>query len=507
MKTTCKTPATLFAASAAVMLLCQPASAAFDLDNGNAPIQLIIPNVIPVIFRTVSPGDAPLVLRTTTLITNSWFDAVAPYDETAVGVYSRLGNRPPGEHTDRNRNIACLYSSHEVLLSLYPELRADWDAMLASAGLDPADDSTDATSAIGIGNAAGKALVAAREQDGMNQLGDLTPAPLRRAGRSTRFPQSNTPGVVPRDYNLLPYADYTGYKPVNTAYELNDPGRWQPAIKTKNFGIFTVQQFVTPQWARTRTFSGIDPTSIRVGPPVKSNPRDLAAYKAQADEVLAASAAMTDEQKMIAELFDNKITSLGFSALFASTVSGLSLEDFIRYDFLTNIAAFDTGVVVWQEKTRYDAVRPFSAIAHIYGANKVTAWGGPFQGTVNDIPANEWTSYLSVADHPEYPSGSSSFCAAHAEVSRRFFGTDTLNWSFPVAQGTSVIEPGFTPQAEITLTFPTWTDFAYRCGMSRFWGGVHFKDSIPAGAEIGNRVADKVWSFYGSLLDGSAPAL
>ena len=36
----------------------------------------------------------------------------------------------------------------------------------------------------------------------------------------------------------------------------------------------------------------------------------------------------------------------------------------------------------------------------------LTAWGGPYNGTVNDIPASEWTSYLPVANHPEYPSAS-----------------------------------------------------------------------------------------------------
>ena len=36
----------------------------------------------------------------------------------------------------------------------------------------------------------------------------------------------------------------------------------------------------------------------------------------------------------------------------------------------------------------------------------LAAWGGPYNGTVNDIPASEWTSYLPVANHPEYPSAS-----------------------------------------------------------------------------------------------------
>ena len=37
--------------------------------------------------------------------------------------------------------------------------------------------------------------------------------------------------------------------------------------------------------------------------------------------MLAASASLTDRQKMTAEFFDNKIASLGFSAFFPSGVS------------------------------------------------------------------------------------------------------------------------------------------------------------------------------------------
>ena len=90
------------------------------MTTGSAPKEVVIPQLIPVIFSTVNPNDATLVLRTTTIVINSWFDAIAPYGEHNVGVYSRLGRRPATERTDENRNIAILYASHEVLNSLYP---------------------------------------------------------------------------------------------------------------------------------------------------------------------------------------------------------------------------------------------------------------------------------------------------------------------------------------------------------------------------------------------------
>ena len=156
--------------------------------------------------------------------------------------------------------------------------------------------------------------------------------------------------------------------------------------------------------------------------------------------MLAASAALTDAQKAMAELFDNKVRSLGFSALFIAQSRGFTLDQFVHYDFLVNMAAFDGGIASWNEKFRHDAVRPFSAIRYLYGDRRVTAWGGPGKGTVQ-IRASEWRSYLNTANHPEYPSGSACFCAAHSQASRRFLGSDAFGFTVTVPKGSSSIEP------------------------------------------------------------------
>ena len=90
-------------------------------------------------------------------------------------------------------------------------------------------------------------------------------------------------------------------------------------------------------------------------------------YRQQADVVLEVSANLTDEQKLMAEFFDDKIFSLGFSTIHAIASRNGSLMDFVHMDYLHNLAAVDAGIAVWQEKARWDAVRPFSAIRHLYG--------------------------------------------------------------------------------------------------------------------------------------------
>lgn len=455
----------------------------FDVNTGIAPLELIIPNVVPQIFATTSPFamDATIVLRITTLITNAWFDAIAPYHPSAVGVYSSIDRQPAVESTLTNKNIATLYASFRVLLSVLPESTSEWRGILLSAGLNPDDDQQNSSGPIGIGNLAGAAVVAARENDGMNQLG-------------------NEGGGL---YNRRRYADYTGYEPENTAYHLKKAGRWQPDILTAGAGIFQVQQHVTPQMALTDSYTGLNPSDYPTPRP-KASQTGAPAYKQQVDEVLAASAAMTDHQKMTAELYDNKLLSLGFVALHVFGSRGLSFDQFVQYDFLVNLAAFDTAIVIWNEKLRWDAVRPFSAVTNVYGDSPITAWGGPGQGTVNDLPASQWRPYLQTADHSEYPSGSAAFCAAHAQASRRFLGDDILNWTVPYAQGSSRIEPGHTPSSDIALHWNTWTEFETDCGLSRFWGGVHFLPSIDVARPIGHAVGDLAYDFVNAHINGNA---
>lgn len=480
---------------------------AFDFDNGNAPIEIVIPTVVPTIFASVSgPGDASLILRWTSEFTVSWFDAIAPYEQKQVGVYSSLGRRPAGESTtNANKNVAILYASYHVMNSLFPAQKSAWQSMLSGVGLDPNNTSTDLSTPIGIGNVAGANVVAFREHDGMNQLGDENG----------------------RKYHRHAYEDYLGYEPVNTAYDLFNPSRWQPNFATNESGIFKIQQFVTPQWSVTAPYAVKSYDNFVAPPPTasilpgcdkhahgldgdddahrcgKKSGKAYQAYKAQADQVLATQANLTDLQKVTAEFFNDKIRSLGFSDVFIWQSRGLSLSQFVQYDFLENIAAFDGGIAVWREKLHYDAVRPFSAIHWIYGDNPVSAWGGPGKGTVNDMPGREWTSYLSTADHAEYPSGSACFCAAHAQAARRFLGSESFGWNIPVPAGSSVIEPGTTPAADVVMSFPTWTDFETICGQSRNWGGVHFQAAIQAGHDLCKPIGDIAYDFVENHINGT----
>jgi len=469
------------AASAATPTTTTAAEPPFDFDRGNAAESVLGPYAGPAILATIAPSDATLIIRFANLLEISWFDAIAPYHPTAVGVYSQLPRRPRAEAaTNRNKNIAILYASFRVFNSLMPQFAQTWREMLQSVGLDPADNSTDPSTPVGIGNLAGRGVVTARERDGMNQLGD-------HGGRV---------------YHRQPYSDYTGYRPRNTAYELVDASHWQPNIVTKGNGVFQVQQFVTPQLQYVDAYSYADVKEFRLPAPTASNHRNKAAYKAQVDGILATSAGLTDEQKMKCEFFDDKFASLGLAVGAAIQNAGLGLDAWVHLHAAVETATFDAAIAAWYNKNIYDSVRPFTAIRHVYQGQKVTAWGGPGKGTVSNLPAEQWRGYLPVVDHPEYPSGSTALCAAEVQAARRFLGTDQVHFRFERAAGSSVIEPGVTPRQDLVLSWDTWTDWMHDCGMSRYWGGVHFLPAIQGSWDIGRRIGDRAFEFVQRQING-----
>ncbi|HEV2377047.1 MAG TPA: hypothetical protein VGS19_33405 [Streptosporangiaceae bacterium] len=469
-------------------------AAKFNFDTGNFIRDLLANQDPRGTLDVIDPMDAAMVMWTSHMIQTSWFDATAPYHPTAVGVYTQIPRRPPSEYvTNRTRNIAALYAMHQTINGVIPE-RTTFVELLIALGLDPNDNSTDLTTPIGIGNVAGMGVVKLAQQDGMNML-----------------------GFEGRKYNPRPFFDYTGYRPVNTAYELLDPTRWQPQFEpnhralgplttgTGEKGIWEVQQHVTPQLRLTKALTYTNPDQFQLAPNDFTNHVGVA-YKQSVDGILAASAGLTDEQKVMAELFDNK--ELGLSAAVFSIANAhdqeLGLDGWVHLFMTVVTANIDSLIATWHQKLKYDAVRPVSAIRYVYGNRTVTSWGGPGMGTVHNMPADEWKSYLNTGNFAEYPSGSTGLGAAESQAARRFFGTDVLDFTYSVPAGWSLVEPGITPAGPLTMHWHTWTEFEHDLAMSRVWGGVHFLKSVERAMVFGKQFGDRAYEFVQRHIAGEA---
>jgi len=445
----------------------------------------------------------PMVARALFIVHNCIYDAWAAYDQTAVGtVFGGSLRRPKSERTLVNKNQAISFAAYRATIDLFPRDKGPvFDALMASLGYDINDNSTNPATAAGIGNLTCQAILAISHNDGSNQLGNMTAS-----------------GAA--------YADYTGYVPINPAatvplgssydYSSLDPNHWQPLTYFNGTATVT-PSFVGAQWYKVTPFAmkSADeflPFITRFGPAFYPSQT----YFEQAQALVAISAGLTDTQKMIAEYWANgPHTELppGHWDLFAQFVSARdqhTVDDDAKMFFALTAAIHDVGIAAWDAKSKFDSVRPATAIPFLFHGQTIMSWGGPFRGTVA-MDGGDWIPYqpstFPTPPFPEYISGHSTFSAAGAEILRRWTGSDNFGASVTFNPGRSTIEPGVTPASTITLYWPTFTYAANQAGISRCYGGIHFEMGDLVGRVTGRLVAEKAWAkalwYFRGDIDGS----
>jgi hypothetical protein len=439
---------------------------------------------------------APVVARAMAIVHTCMYDAWAAYDEHAIGTQLQGALRRPGsERTPANKERAISYAAYRALADVLPvDTNSVYIPLMKQLGYDPSDDSTDIETPSGIGNVACAAVLEFRHHDKSNQLGDLAQGP---------------------------YSDWTGYRPVNSpgtvpaharfAKPLN-PERWQPLTYTDATGNLVLQMFAGAQWCYVTPFamtkgdefrSAVEPGPFRYG---------SRGYQQQAEELVAISAGLTDEQKMIAEYWSdgpNSEQPPGHWALFAQYVSERdhhNLDDDVKMFFVLSNAMFDAGIAAWDAKRAYDSVRPVTAIPFLFRSKTILSWGGPGKGTV-EMDGSQWIPYqpatFPTPPFPDYVSGHSTYSAAAARILELWTGSDRFGESVTLPAGSSKIEPGVTPAHPVTLHWETFTDAANQAGMSRRYGGIHFPAADLAGRLLGRLVAVKSWQKAQGYFDGS----
>ena len=132
----------------------------------------------------------------------------------------------------------------------------------------------------------------------------------------------------------------------------------------------------------------------------------------------------------------------------------------------------------------------------------------PFQGK-QVINGEDWLPYqpstFITPPFPEYLSGHSAFSAAGAEILKRFTGSDDFGASVTLPAGSSRVEPGLTPQADVTLSWASFSEAADQAGISRRYGGIHFEEGDLLARLLGREVGGIVWDKAQSYILGTAP--
>ncbi|MGF1674016.1 MAG: vanadium-dependent haloperoxidase, partial [Rivularia sp. (in: cyanobacteria)] len=515
-----------------VELQIDPNTQLVTVDDATPTVSVMWDQAVQQAVINTSPGPT-VASRAYAMLHTATYNAWSAYDPTAIS--TQLGDylqRPDAEITEANKSEAMSYAAYRVLNDLFPTQAEIFEQLMGELGLDTSNNTTDITTAAGIGNVMAGELLEFRHQDGSNQLADSL---------------NGIDGVA--------YSDTTNYQPINAPGKIVDIERWTPEtvpIDAQPGTKASTQQFLTPQWGNVTPFALESGEQFRPEAPKpfllvdgdvnleaktitledgsvldidKSLIGDVInpEFIAQAQEVVDISANLTDEQKLVAEFWEmGGGTSFPPGAWmtfgqFASARDNNTLDQDAQLFFGLGNALFDAGIATWEAKTHYDYTRPVRAIRELgelgligefnqeLGGFAIEAWK-PGEGT-QTILATDFLTFQTNGGNPsppfaEYTSGHSSFSAAGAEILQLFTGSDEFGASVSFNTGASRFEPGKTPSQPMTLEWDTFSEAAEEAGISRLYGGIHFTDGDVNGGILGQQVGQAVWDKTQYFING-----
>jgi hypothetical protein len=196
-----------------------------------------------------------------------------------------------------------------------------------------------------------------------------------------------------------------------------------------------------------------------------------ALYAADLSEVKAYGAVnssiRTADQTAVAYFWNANAISQYNQALRGVAVQhNLDLVDTVRLLTFGGLVSADAGIACFDSKYHYLYWRPVTAIR---------ADGNPADAL--------WTPLLPTPQHPEYPSAHGCLTSAVAGVLVSFLGTTNLNVTIPGAENGAAT-------LTTTRTYATQQQLDTELVNARVWIGFHYRNSVHAGENIGNAVAD-----------------
>jgi hypothetical protein len=243
-----------------------------------------------------------------------------------------------------------------------------------------------------------------------------------------------------------------------TEYALaKGPAHWVPTS-----AIVQQQTPLLPQWGSVRPFAMPSGTSCPLPPPPEYSEDKSSEFYKQSDEVYTVVKNLTPEQKAIARFWSDdpmlSPTPPGHWLSIALQIldkenadEGRSAEVLAKL----GIALADSFIGCWNTKFEYDLLRPVTYIKRVID--------------------KKWEPVLITPPFPEYPSGHSTQSSAAADVLTSFYGE---NFAF---QDATHEREGIKPRV-----FASFADAAKEAGISRLFGGIHFRAAIERGLDQGH---------------------
>lgn len=275
--------------------------------------------------------------------------------------------------------------------------------------------------------------------------------------------------------HILRWSKKDNYAQLRTAPKytvIDTPGRWIPTPPM-------YAQAVEPHWMEMRTMVMDSASQFKpVRPPVYDITNKNSVYYKALMEVKNIGDSLTDEQKHIADFWDDNPFKMNVSGhvMFATkkfsppghwmNIVGIAAKK-AGADFSTTVAAYaetaiglyEAFISCWDEKYRTNYVRP--------------------ETVINKYVNPEWQPHIQTPPFPSYTSGHATNSACAAEIMTHWFG-DSLAFT-----DTSLLEFGINNR-EIT----SFRNAAKEAAMSRLYGGIHYRFDNENGTEAGRRLGE-----------------
>lgn len=223
---------------------------------------------------------------------------------------------------------------------------------------------------------------------------------------------------------------------------------------------------VEPYWGTLKCFSMPNGAACTIPSTIPFSTTPGSPFYNQALEVVTTTSNLSQSHKDIALWWADgggTPTPPGHWISIASSIANakqLSLEDAAEMYAKLNIAMADAFISCWNEKYRFNLLRPVSYIRTYI----------PGQTT--------WSSFITTPPFPEYPSGHSVSSGAAASVLTKLLG------SFSFIDSTNKVF-GLAPR-----NFTSFTEAANEAALSRLYGGIHFREAIDKGVLQGKEVSN-----------------
>ena len=254
----------------------------------------------------------------------------------------------------------------------------------------------------------------------------------------------------------------------------DEDGRWVPTPPMYASAIES-------HWMEIRTLT-LDSASVcKVIDPPKFNMKDTTSeFYRSAMEVKRIGDSLTEEQKIIADFWDDnpfnmnvhghvmfatkKFSPAGHWMNIVGIASQKANSDFngtVHAYAKTAVALFDGFISCWEQKFRSNVVRP--------------------ETVINKYIDPEWRPRIQTPPFPSYVSGHAVVSAAAGEVLTDIFG-ENFNYT-----DTSEMEFGIPAR-----TFRSFREAAQEAAMSRLYGGIHYRFDNVEGNKAGKQVGEMV---------------